>query len=365
MAKAKAIVEKEINWGIIGCGAVTEVKSGPAFNRPEGSRVAAVMRRNGAAAADYARRHKVPAWYDDAEKLIVSPAVNAVYIATPPASHAEYAIKAANAGKHVYVEKPMAVDYDSCLEMIRAAEANGVKLFVAYYRRALPYFIKIKELLDSGCIGLPRLVSISMLKPPPREPLDPENLPWRFKKEIAGGGLFVDLGSHQLDILDFLLGPIVSVNATVANQAELYPVEDIICANFSFQPSAPSYGVGAPSHAGGPPSHEVGPPSRGSGPLGTASWCFTAPRELRRDTAEIVGSHGRILFSIFDMKPILVETEKRSESFAFDRPQHIQEHFIGTIVDELTGRGPCPGRPADAARTTKVMDTILAGFEIN
>src|SRR5213592_2609043 len=96
-----------VRWGIIGCGDVTEVKSGPGFQKAERSSLVAVMRRNGALAADYSRRHGVPKWYDDADALIADPEVDVVYVATPPSSHMDYALRVARAGKPVYVEKPM------------------------------------------------------------------------------------------------------------------------------------------------------------------------------------------------------------------------------------------------------------------
>ncbi|MFW6290044.1 MAG: Gfo/Idh/MocA family protein, partial [Mariniphaga sp.] len=192
----------EIKWGIIGCGDVTEKKSGPAFNKVLGSELVAVMRRDAVKAEDYARRHSVPRWYDDAEKLIADPEVNAIYVATPPDTHAEYAIKAMKAGKPVYVEKPMARNYVECLEMISAAEKHNVSLFVAYYRRALPGFLKVKELIEQGAIGKVQLVSLRLHKN--LKPTTGDDLPWRVIPEIAGGGHFVDLAAHQLDFLDFL-----------------------------------------------------------------------------------------------------------------------------------------------------------------
>lgn len=103
-----------VNWGIIGCGNVTEVKSGPAFSKVENSRLVAVMRRNAALAEDYAKRHNVPKFYSKASDLINDPEVNAIYIATPPGSHMEYALEVIKAGKPVYIEKPMAVNYAEC-----------------------------------------------------------------------------------------------------------------------------------------------------------------------------------------------------------------------------------------------------------
>ena len=137
----------KIGWGIIGCGDVTEVKSGPGFQKANNSELVAVMRRNDELAKDYARRHNVPRWYDDAEKLINDPDVNAVYVATPPSNHKQYTLMAAEAGKPIYVEKPMALNAKECSEMIEACKTAGVPLFVAYYRRALERFLKIKELI--------------------------------------------------------------------------------------------------------------------------------------------------------------------------------------------------------------------------
>ncbi len=144
---------EKINWGIIGCGDVTEVKSGPAFNKVPGSSLIAVMRRDAEKAADYAKRHNVPKWYAAANDLINDPEINAIYIATPPASHEAYALQAIAAGKPVYVEKPMAVNYAAAQNMAAEATAKNVKLCTAHYRRQQPLFIKIKQLLDEKVIG--------------------------------------------------------------------------------------------------------------------------------------------------------------------------------------------------------------------
>src|SRR5688500_4072884 len=106
----------EIRWGIIGCGDVTEVKSGPGFQKARGSALVAVMRRDRAKAEDFARRHGVPRAYTDAEALIADPDVDAVYIATPPSSHRALALQVAAARKPCLVEKPMAMTHDECVE---------------------------------------------------------------------------------------------------------------------------------------------------------------------------------------------------------------------------------------------------------
>jgi predicted dehydrogenase len=218
---------KTVNWGIIGCGDVTEHKSGPAFNLIEGSKLVAVMRRNATKAMDYAQRHNVPKWYTCVDDLIKDPDVNAIYVATPPDTHAKYTIAALNAGKPVYVEKPMALNFQQCQEMIAASEKNKQPLFVAYYRRALPGFLRVKELIDDGAIGDIRLINISLYQAPKEQDFEPADLPWRVDPEIAGGGYFFDLASHQLDYLDFLFGPAKVVSSIASNQAKLYAAEDL------------------------------------------------------------------------------------------------------------------------------------------
>jgi predicted dehydrogenase len=195
-----------IRWGIIGCGNVTEVKSGPAFNKVGESRLVAVMRRNAALAEDYARRHNVPRFYSEADKLINDKEVDAVYIATPPGSHAQLALKVIRAGKPVYIEKPMAASYAECVEINEQAEKNNIPVFVAYYRRALPGFVFVKKLIDEGSIGKVLFLRIELFKFP-SEDEKAGRLPWRVIPEVAGGGHFFDLASHQLDYLDYILGP--------------------------------------------------------------------------------------------------------------------------------------------------------------
>ena len=266
---------RTIHWGIVGCGNVTEVKSGPGFQKARNSSLVAVMRRNGELAEDYARRHGVPRWYDDAEALIHDPDVDAIYVATPPSSHKEYAILVAQAGKPVYVEKPMAMNYGDCQEMINACRSARVPLFVAYYRRALPRFLKVKEWLDVGAIGEVRFVTMTLYMRPRPEELDPDNLPWRVIPEIAGGGRFVDLGSHMFDFLDYSLGPIREVRGFAANQQNFYPAEDTVTAAFVFE----------------------------SGVHGVGVWNFGSFEEV--DITEIVGSHGKISFSTYGVEPVV------------------------------------------------------------
>ena len=319
---------QNIRWGIIGCGNVTEVKSGPGFQKAENSSLVAVMRRNGDLARDYAQRHGVPRWYDDADRLVHDPEVDAVYIATPPSSHKEYTLKAAQAGKPVYVEKPMAMNFAECDQMLRACQKAGVPLFVAYYRRRLERFLKIKEWLAADRIGEVRFVTVSQFqKSLPEE--EGANPPWRVVPEISGGGKFLDVGSHTLDILDFLLGPIERASGSTGNQGGHYQTDDIVNAHFTFQ----------------------------SGVKGTGVWCFSA--FSTGDSNCIVGSKGMIQFSTFGTEPTMLTTDAGTEVHHAVHPVHIQQPLIQTIVATLTGQGSCPSTGESGARTTWVMDHIL------
>jgi predicted dehydrogenase len=321
---------KKIRWGIIGCGNVTEVKSGPGFQMAENSELVAVMRRNGELAENYAKRHGVPKWYDDADKLINDPEVDAVYVATPPGLHREYALKCAKAGKPVYVEKPMALNFEECKAMIEACEEAGVPLFVAYYRRGLPRFNRVKELVESGIVGEVRLVNIRYSNKPLK--IENNNIPWRVIPEISGGGIFVDIACHTLDVLDYILGPIKEVKGSASNQARLYSAEDVVTAEFVYE----------------------------SGVHGTGSWCFSAFENF--DNVEIVGTKGKLSFSTFGSEPIIMVSEDGLKEFPVENPKHIQQPLIQTIVDELNGKGTCPSKGASAARTSWVMDQIIKDY---
>jgi predicted dehydrogenase len=321
----------EVNWGIIGCGDVTEVKSGPAFNKVGNSKLIAVMRRDAKKAEDYAKRHGVPKWYDNADELINDPDINAIYVATPPSSHAEYTIKAAKAKKPVYVEKPMAASYEECLEMIKACESEKVKLYVAYYRRRLPVFLKVKELLDSNVIGNVDLINIRLHLKPRKEDLDRNNLPWRVIESIAGAGYFYDLASHQFDILDYFFGPVIHAGGLKTNQAGLYNAEDTVTASFTFKDDL----------------------------LGIGSWCFVES-ENEVDEIEFVGEQGSIIFSTFEKNPIrVIRGEGKEKLYNEPWPDHVHQPLIQTVVNDLLGTGESPSTGSSGARTNWVMDKIL------
>jgi predicted dehydrogenase len=321
---------ERVRWGIIGVGNVTERKSGPGFRQAERSELVAVMRRNGDLAADYARRNNVPRWYDDADELINDPQVDAVYVATPPDSHREYAVRVAQAGKPVYVEKPMARTALECAEMISACDEAGVGLFVAYYRRAMPRFATVKELLAAGRIGELRSVSIHNERPAQIDRADHGG--WRVDPEISGGGHFVDLGSHTLDLLDWLLGPVTQATGVATNRGGRYRAEDLVTGVFSFR----------------------------SGVEGVGVWNYDTFRH--RDQVEIIGTAGALSFSCFAEEPLRLVTARGVEEIDAPYPETVQLPLIQSVVDALTGRGESPSDGNSALRTARVIDSLLAGY---
>lgn len=318
-----------IKWGFVGCGAVTEKKSGPAFSMIEGSSVVAVMSRDAEKARSYAQRHNIPRWYSDAVSLINDKEVNAIYIATPPSSHATFAIMAMKAGKPVYIEKPMAASYEDCTRINRISEATGVPCFVAYYRRYMPYFLKVKELIPQ--IGKVLNVQVRFAAPPNDLDYNRDNLPWRVQPDIAGGGYFYDLAPHQIDLLQDMFGVILEAQGYHDNRAGLYVPEDTLSACFRFESGLP----------------------------GSGSWCFVAHESAREDRIEIIGDKGMICFSTFTFEPIALHTSAGRVEFPIPRPEHVQYYLIKEVVEHLQEKTICTCNGVSATPTNWVMDRIL------
>ena len=323
---------KQINWGFIGCGEVTEKKSGPAFNEVEGSQVVAVMSRSENKARSYAERHHIRKWYTDAQELIDDPDVNAIYIATPPSSHATFAIMAMRAGKPVYIEKPLAASYNDCIRINRISEQTGVPCFVAYYRRYLPYFQKVKEIIENGTIG--KVINVQLrFSVPPRD-LDYKNekeLPWRLQPDIAGGGYFYDLAPHQIDLLQNIFGVITRAHGYPANRAHLYKAEDTVSACFFFE----------------------------NGVTGSGSWCFVGHESAKEDCIEIIGDKGSLSFSVFTYEPIVLITSEGKQSITVPNPSYVQLPIIKHVIEHLQGTGHCECTSISATPVNWVLDRIL------
>jgi 1,5-anhydro-D-fructose reductase (1,5-anhydro-D-mannitol-forming) len=328
-----------VSWGIIGCGNVCEVKSGPALYKCRDSQLASVMRRDHEKAADFAQRHGVRRFTNDAQAVLDDPEVNAVYVATPPGSHLDYALAAAAAGKPCYVEKPMARNATECQRMVEAFEAAGVPLFVAYYRRQLPRFLQAKQLLEEERLGTVRTVSHTSHGRATRagQPdASPPRQGWREQVEESGGGLFLDLGSHVVDLIDFLLGPLEEVTGRARRRSRTpgrgLP-EDTVTATFS----------------------------TASGALGMLTHVYHAHQAM--DRLEIVGDLGSLTLSVFGSEPLEWYRDDEPTQLATAHPEHVQQPLVQTIVDELLGHdSSCPSTGRSALRASLVMDRILEGY---
>ncbi|MEJ2902689.1 Gfo/Idh/MocA family oxidoreductase [Pedobacter panaciterrae] len=320
---------KEIKWGIIGCGDVTEVKSGPAFNKVPNSSLVAVMRRDVAKARDYASRHNVPAWYDNAEKLINDPEVNAVYIATPPLQHEEYTLLSLAAGKPVYVEKPMTLNTESALRMKNAAINFNVKLCVAHYRREQPIFLKVKQLLSDKVIGDIRFVQLQMLQSPAHNLIASTDTNWRLDPSISGGGLFHDLAPHQLDLMIYYFGKVSSSSGISVNQSKEYSADDLVTGQILFE----------------------------NGVVFNGTWCFTVSEADKKDICEITGSTGKISFPVFGNK-ITLKKDGYEEEFIFEALQHVQQPMIERVTAYFLGKGDNPCSAEQAILSMELMDSF-------
>ena len=318
-----------IRWGIIGCGDVTEVKSGPGFQKAAGSSLTAVMRRDRAKAEDYARRHGVGRVHATAEDLIGDPDVDAVYIATPPGTHEALALLTAAAGKPCLVEKPMARNHAECLRMIAAFRTAGVPLWVAYYRRALPRFLEVRKQLSGEAIGRLTSVHIQITDRLADEALAAT---WRFDPAQAGAGLFLDLASHCLDLVDFLVAPIEDVSGCALNTGGAYAAEDVTTAAFR----------------------------AGTSVLGTGVWNFHAG--AKTDVMIFTGSEGTLTTPVFTDGDVVLTRGATIEILPVRNPPHVHQPLIQTIVDELRGLGHCESTAESGARTSWAMDRCLEGY---
>ena len=324
---------KPLRWGIIGCGAVTEVKSGPALYKTEGFSVRMVMRRDLAKAQDYAHRHGIEEATDQADYLIDHPEIDAVYIATPPDTHLSYALRVAEARKPCCVEKPMTPSYAESLELYQAFQRKKLPLFVSYYRRSLPRFLALKKWIDQKRIGEIRHLHWHKTKPASSWDVDGV-AQWRTDARIAPGGYFDDLASHGLDLFAFLLGPFKEVKGISGNQQGYYTAKDALSASWI---------------------HE-------SGVTGSAFWNFGTG--LRTDEVIVEGSRGQIRFSVLDEHPLrLLTTEASSSETVLEiaHPQHIQSPHALNMKKALLEGLPHPSTGETALHCSWVMDQILKG----
>jgi len=318
-----------INWGIIGCGDVAEIKSGPAFQRVEHSNLVSVMRRNADKAEDFAKRHKVPHWTNSAEDIVANKEINAVYIATPPSTHLEYALQALKANKHVYLEKPMALDAKQAQQIVEAVHNGTGKLSVAHYRRKLPAFLKVQELLHQHKIGTVTHADIQIIQAKKSLFVAEVEENWRVDPAISGGGYFYDLAPHQIDLMVHYFGPIQQTCGFSHTSNRSSKVEEVVNGIISFRNGIQFRGL----------------------------WNFNAAGINEKDQCVIYGTKGKIEFSFFG-STVALTTDDHHEVFSFTNPSHVQEPMIQHVVDYFLGKGenPCPAE--DGMLVMKTLEKL-------
>jgi predicted dehydrogenase len=321
-------MERTLKWGLIGCGDIARKRVAPALRELDSAEFVAVARaraeRAGAFAREFGARRACAHWRD----LVEAPDIEAVYVATPVHLHAEQAVAAAEAGKHVLCEKPMALDLEQCERMIDACASAGVRLGVAYYRRFYPILGRIREVLASGEVGRPVLVRIDAFERwnvPPDHPRA-----WFLKKDLAGGGPMFDFGCHRIEVLLHLFGPIRRTRASLGRLLYVREVEDTATALFDFENAV--QGVLAVTHA-----------------------AFES-----RDTLEVFASEGSLHVPVLNEGTLRIRTARgeRSEDF----PPHPNLHL--PLIEDFTravleGREPAVGG-ATGLEVNRALERIFS-----
>lgn len=318
-----------IKWGIIGCGDVAEVKSGPAFQKVANSELVAVMRRNSAKAKDFAKRHNVPFFYDNVDDIINHKEINALYIATPPSSHLEIAKKCLAAKKFVYLEKPMTLNaYEA--EELKKVVAENDKIVIAHYRRNLPAFQKVKELLQTKSIGEILFVDIQILQSSNPTIITKTEDHWRLKPEVSGGGYFNDIAPHQIDLMLHYFGNIKNTKGYTTS-IQNKNVADIVNGIIVFENGIQFRGL----------------------------WNFIANEETQKDECKIYGKNGTITFSFYESEVILETSNHHKEIFKFKNPEHLQQPLIEQTVNYFLGKDTNPCTIDDGVEVMKIIDSFI------
>lgn len=322
---------EKIKWGIIGVGDVAEVKSGPAFQKAKNSNLVAVMRRNAEKAADFAKRHQVPFWYDNIDEILAHPEINAIYIATPPSTHLKIAKKCLNANKFVYLEKPMTLNFTEAQELSNSIKPNH-KIVVAHYRRALTPYKKVKELIDTNAIGNILYADLQILQSKKNNIIVETEDNWRLKPAISGGGYFHDIAPHQIDLMYHYFGDVENVKG-FSSSSKNDGIDDIVNGIIKFKNGVQFRGI----------------------------WNFNALEQNVKDKCKIYGEKGVITFSFYS-DDVHLSTENEEQTFTFNNPENIQLPMISKTVDYFLDKGDNPCTVNEAAEIIKVMDVFTRKF---
>ena len=323
-------MSKIIRWGFLGCGKVVRTKSGDAFRNVPNSTIEVIRRRNLDAAKESAEYFGAPHWCDRIEELLASD-IDAVYIATPPGLHYEQAMACLKAGKAVYLEKPFARNYTEAKELTEAFEEAGVPLYIGHYRRALPRFLKIREMLKSNIIGDVTDIDFYLNRIFSKKEADNS---WLYNPVLSGGGKYYDIAPHTVDIIQFLFGDITNVQGNVKNIGVGCPLENIVEMSFVTE----------------------------NGVNGNARFCCVA--EEKSDRMHVTGTKGTMEFSVHGKTDVIVKDENGTiiEQFDLPDPKAVEESMVQSVVEDLLGISKCESKAQDVLVTYKIIDEVLNEF---
>ena len=323
-------MSKIIRWGFLGCGKVVRTKSGDAFRNVPNSTIEVIRRRNLDAAKESAEYFGAPYWCDRIEELLASE-IDAVYIATPPGLHYEQAMACLNAGKAVYLEKPFARNYTEAKELTEAFEEAGVPLYIGHYRRALPRFLKIREMLKSNIIGDVTDIDFYLNRIFSRKEADNS---WLYNPVLSGGGKYYDIAPHTVDIIQFLFGNITEVQGSARNLGVGCPLENVVEMTFVTE----------------------------KGVNGKARFCCVA--DEKSDRMHVTGTKGTMEFSVHGKTDVIVKDENGTiiEQFDLPDPKAVEESMVQSVVEDLLGISKCESKAKDVLVTYKIIDEVLNEF---
>lgn len=272
--------DKPIRWGIIGCGNVVETKNGVPTYTADHSELAGIWNRTAEKAQAWVEAQGHGKVYETMEELLADPSIDIVYVATTPNCHKEQAIAVAQANKHCYLEKPIALSWEDAQAIKQAFDESGTRCYVAHYRRGMPRYKELKRLLNEGAIGIVRGVQLIRTQRLTAEECLPEDQkPWRVRPEVSGGSHFYEGDAHMLDLVDYLVGSLATFNLSATNRTGFYEAEDAVSLSAITE----------------------------SGVLVSGMWCYATYKAI--DRFLVFGDRGSIEFPYYDnAAPLVLET---------------------------------------------------------
>ena len=320
--------ERALRWGLLGTGDIVAKRVAHCMKELPEVELVAACRRNEVELRAFAKKFQVPRIHTSIRSLSDDPEVEAVYVATPHHLHCRHVVALTRAGKHVLVEKPMAMTAEQCREMIAACRRARVRLGVAYFRRTLPLIQKAKRLLDEGALGRPVLFRGHYPSGVVDLPSDhPRN--WLMRSAAGGGSLF-GVGSHVIDLFLHFGGRIAEVAGAVGRVVTGGDADDMAGMVCRFR----------------------------SGALGLMSCSYNSPSGTL--PFEISGTEARLAFDAIPRGGIIVTRQGKTETLEIDeiKREDLDMELIRSFTRHVTDGAPFVSTGEDGMRTNVVMDAL-------